>query len=48
MTPNLSQVAAQTRNDDRRREAEHDHAVEVRVRQMLRRTPPRQRTRRRA
>ncbi len=46
MTPSITYLAAQPHFDDLRREAEHRRAVEARVRQMLRRAPPRQTTRR--
>lgn len=47
MTPTITYLAAQAHADDLRRDAEHRHAVEARVRQMLRRAPPRQTIRRR-
>jgi Heat induced stress protein YflT domain len=47
MIPSIDCLAAQAHTEDLRREAEHSRAVEKRVRQMLRRTPPRQTTRKR-
>jgi hypothetical protein len=46
MTPTITYLATQAHIDDLRREAEHRGAVEARVRQMLRRAPPRQTVRR--
>jgi hypothetical protein len=47
MTPTNDYLVAQAHVEDLRRDAEHSRAVEARVRQMLRRAPPRRTTRRR-
>jgi hypothetical protein len=46
MTPTFTYIAAQTRRDDLYRDAERHRRIEQRVRQMIRREPPPQVTRR--
>lgn len=46
MTPTLTDIAAQTHRDDLYRDAQRRRRIEQHVRQMIRREPPRQATRR--